>query len=463
MHRVGAHPDEALALAGAIGADPHLGLGALWTHLAVADGDDPDDRAFTALQLERFDAAVATLSVAGHPPPMTHVANSAGTIGSAESRHDLVRCGLAVYGLTPTSALASALEAATGGRRLRPVLSLRSRVTYVRDLGAGERLSYGRRRPLPTDATVATVPIGYADGVPRRLFDQGGEVLIGGVRRPLAGVVTMDQIVVDCGPVGSATVAVGDEVVLSAARVARRSPRASGPTCSAPSATRCSVTSAPGSPVCSRRAARRLTHLRDRRPTGRYHAAVAPGSRSGRTRRGGRRLHPVPPGRPPDPGGLRSRRPDRRPDVRRRGARARRGPPGRAVRGPLGQAARPAGPGGAGHRPFSVLHRQRGEVPAPRQPRPPSRGDRRLSALPRSPARAASTRRWWSPSGTSPPSCCSRPTSVSPRCGASPTRWVVGTWCPPTTRLPPCARAGRWWPRCGPTSSGPSSFSDGAS
>ena len=87
-------------------------------------------------------------------------------------------------------------------------------MTYVRDLVAGERLSYGRRRPLPTDATVATVPIGYADGVPRRLFDQGGEVLIGGVRRPLAGVVTMDQIVVDCGPVGSAPVAVGDEVVL---------------------------------------------------------------------------------------------------------------------------------------------------------------------------------------------------------------------------------------------------------
>ncbi len=68
--------------------------------------------------------------------------------------------------------------------------------------------------PCPANSTVATVPIGYADGVPRRLFDQGGEVLIGGVRRPLAGVVTMDQIVVDCGPPGSVPVAVGDEVVL---------------------------------------------------------------------------------------------------------------------------------------------------------------------------------------------------------------------------------------------------------
>jgi alanine racemase len=213
MHRVGAHPGDAPALAEAIAADPHLEMGAVWTHLAVADGDGAEDRAFTSLQLDRFDAALATLAAAGHRPPMTHVANSAGTIGWPAARRDLVRCGLAVYGMAPTPSLTSALEAATGGF-LEPVLSLRSRVTYVQNLGAGERPSYGRRRPLPTDATVATVPIGYADGVPRRLFDQGGVVLIGGVRRPLAGVVTMDQIVVDCGPAGSAPVAAGDEVVL---------------------------------------------------------------------------------------------------------------------------------------------------------------------------------------------------------------------------------------------------------
>lgn len=214
MHRVGADPADALALADAIAADHRLELGAVWTHLAVADGDDPDDRDFTALQLDRFDTIVGALTAAGHRPPMTHVANTAGTIGVAASRHDMVRCGLALYGMTPTPALASALSDATGGLRLEPVLSLRSRVTHVRDLATGERPSYGRRRPLAVHSTVATVPVGYADGVPRRLFDQGGEVLIGGVRRPLAGVVTMDQIVVDCGPVGSAPVALGDEVVL---------------------------------------------------------------------------------------------------------------------------------------------------------------------------------------------------------------------------------------------------------
>jgi alanine racemase len=145
---------------------------------------------------------------------MTHVANTAGTIAFPAARRDMVRCGIGVYGVAPTPALGGLLGAASGGDHLRPALSLRTRVTYVRDLDPGERPSYGRRRPLGQRSTVATAPIGYADGVPRRLFDQGGEVLVGGVRRPLAGAVTMDQIMIDCGPSGSAAVAVGDEVVL---------------------------------------------------------------------------------------------------------------------------------------------------------------------------------------------------------------------------------------------------------
>ena len=199
--------------------------------------------------------SLAALAAAGHRPPMTHVANSAGAIGVPAARHDLVRCGIALYGVAPTPALADEIAAATGGGGLRPVLSLRTRVTYVRDLDAGERPSYGRRRPLEQRSTVATAPIGYADGVPRRLFDQGGEVLIGGVRRPLAGVVTMDQVVIDCGPVGPAPVEVGDEVVLLGRQGTRRSPPTSGPACSAPSATRCCATSArgcPGSPSKAR-------------------------------------------------------------------------------------------------------------------------------------------------------------------------------------------------------------------
>jgi alanine racemase len=91
-------------------------------------------------------------------------------------------------------------------------MSLKARVSHVKTVGAGERLSYGLRYQMPADGVVATVPLGYADGVTRGLSEAGGCVLIGGQRRPIAGTVTMDQLLVDCGP--SATVAPGDEVVL---------------------------------------------------------------------------------------------------------------------------------------------------------------------------------------------------------------------------------------------------------
>jgi alanine racemase len=213
MHRVGVDPAGAVGLARSIASDPGLVLAAAWTHLAVAEGTSEADRSFTALQLDRFDSVLAALAAAGLRPPVTHVANSAGAIGVPSSRHDLVRCGIALYGVAPTPELGDRLRSA-GRPGLRPVLSLRARVTFVRDLDAGERPSYGRRRALAERSTVATVPVGYADGVPRRLFDRGGEVLIGGIRRPLAGAVTMDQVMVDCGPPGSAPVEVGDEVIL---------------------------------------------------------------------------------------------------------------------------------------------------------------------------------------------------------------------------------------------------------
>ena len=118
----------------------------------------------------------------------------------------LVRVGFALYGLPPAPALHG-----HGGVELRPVMSLRARVTMVKELPAGARLSYGLRYELDHPSRIATVPAGYADGVPRNLGLQGGEVLIGGRRLPIAGVVTMDQLLVD---VGDAPVEAGDEVVL---------------------------------------------------------------------------------------------------------------------------------------------------------------------------------------------------------------------------------------------------------
>lgn len=203
MHRVGAGPEEAVAVARAIVGSRSLRLSGLWTHLAVADDPDQDD--FTALQLERFEGVRDRLSSAGIRPDLLHAANSAGTITHPASRYELVRCGIAVYGHPPSQALEGAVE-------LRPALSLRARVSLVKEVGPGERLSYGRRYATTGPTAVATVPLGYADGVPRRLSAVGGTVLVGGHRRPIAGTVTMDQILVDCGP--GAPVSVGDEVVL---------------------------------------------------------------------------------------------------------------------------------------------------------------------------------------------------------------------------------------------------------
>ncbi len=223
MHRLGAPPAEAAELAGLVAADPALRLEGLWTHLAVADGEAEEDRRFTAEQLSVFEGVLKATEAAGSVPTLRHAANSAGVLAWPAARYDLVRCGITLYGELPAAHLGPVLAARTG-ESLRPVLALRARVSAVRRLDAGARPSYGRLRPLGADSVVATVPLGYADGVPRALFEGGGEVLLGGRRRPLAGMVTMDQVLVDCGPSEGpgGAVAVGDEVTLLGADGAER-------------------------------------------------------------------------------------------------------------------------------------------------------------------------------------------------------------------------------------------------
>jgi len=207
MHRVGADPAQLLGIAQLVRDAPSLVFEGLFTHLAVAD--DPDDD-FNELQLKRFEAARAELIALQIVPEIVHVANSAAMVSFSRARLDLVRCGIACYGYPPNaSALEGQLAAAEA---LQPVLSLKAYVSFLRRLHAGERPSYGRQRELTRDTVVATVPIGYADGVPRLLGERGGAVLIRGRRCEFAGTVTMDQIVVDCGP--GDDIAVGDEVVL---------------------------------------------------------------------------------------------------------------------------------------------------------------------------------------------------------------------------------------------------------
>ncbi len=199
MHRVGAAPAAGVTLAEHVAAGP-LRLEGLWTHFPVAE-TDPE---FTSGQVEALRKVIADLEGRGIRPEIVHAANTAGALGSAAARFDMVRIGIGMYGLRPAAGFAPEVA-------LHPAMRVVSRVMHLQRLPAGARPSYGRRRPLPRAATVATVPMGYADGLTRRLASTGGEVLIGGRRHPFAGTITMDQAVID---VGDHPVAIGDEVVL---------------------------------------------------------------------------------------------------------------------------------------------------------------------------------------------------------------------------------------------------------
>jgi alanine racemase len=209
MHRVGCAPADAVRLAKRIASAPNIMQLGTFTHLAVADAPD---LSYTDEQLTRFEAALADLRSAGIDPGLVHAANSAGTIAHPGARYDMVRCGIAIYGQSPDTGLDPRAFAVD----LQPAITVRSHVSFVKTLPAGARASYGLAYGYETDSVVATVPIGYADGVPRRWSAVGGEVLIGGRRRPIGGRVTMDQIVIDCGPASdpASLVSPGDEVVL---------------------------------------------------------------------------------------------------------------------------------------------------------------------------------------------------------------------------------------------------------
>src|SRR5690606_32514098 len=115
---------------------------------------------------------------AGIEVPMRHAANSAGTIAQPDTRYDLVRCGISIYGIPPAPALAGMAD-------LRPAMRLATEVSFVKPVTAGERISYGLKHRFESDTCVATLPIGYADGVSRRLGGLGQKVLIGGRRHPM--------------------------------------------------------------------------------------------------------------------------------------------------------------------------------------------------------------------------------------------------------------------------------------
>ena len=191
-----------VAAAAAAAADGAVRVAGVWSHLAYADA--PGHPTVTA-QLGRFREALEVAERAGLRPDVRHLANSAATLTLPEARFDLVRPGIAVYGVSPGRGVGTPVELG-----LRPAMTLTARVALTKRVPAGSGVSYGHRYTTATETSVAVVPLGYADGVPRHASGTG-ELLLAGRRRQVAGAVCMDQFVVD---VGDDDIAAGDQAVL---------------------------------------------------------------------------------------------------------------------------------------------------------------------------------------------------------------------------------------------------------
>lgn len=192
MGRVGASPEAALDVVRRLAGIRAVRVQGLFTHLACAEGD----AAFTRGQLARFRAVVGALAREGLRPPIVHAANSACLLRHPESRWDLVRPGLAAYGLMPG---------------FRPVLSLKTKIVFLKTVPKGATVSYGATWRARRATRIATVPAGYGDGYARALSNKA-RVLVNGRACPLVGRVTMDQFMVDVSDAPLARV--GDDVTL---------------------------------------------------------------------------------------------------------------------------------------------------------------------------------------------------------------------------------------------------------
>jgi alanine racemase len=201
MGRFGLLPGEVVDFVQALSRLPGLFLEGLYTHFAVADAAD---KTYTRRQFETYINVVAQLEAAGFFFPLKHVANSATTLDLPEMALDMVRCGIALYGLHPSDEVEPAVP-------LRPAMALKSRVARVRTLPPGSSISYGCTYTTTRPTPVALVPVGYGDGY-HRILSNRGQVLIHGQRAPIVGRVCMDQFVVDVSDIPG--VRQDDEVVV---------------------------------------------------------------------------------------------------------------------------------------------------------------------------------------------------------------------------------------------------------
>jgi alanine racemase len=189
MNRLGVRAGDAAEFAARLREFKNLRVGGMLTHFASAD--EMGAAEFTRAQVERFAAAVATFRAAGHEPSVEHLSNSAATFTRVAPRGSMVRPGGVLYGLWR-----DVLRPQTESPHLRPVMSLRSRITLLKRVAAGETLGYGRTHTLARESLIATLPLGYADGY-RRALSNRGRVIVRGRFVPVVGRVSMDLTIID--------------------------------------------------------------------------------------------------------------------------------------------------------------------------------------------------------------------------------------------------------------------------
>ncbi|MGF1509030.1 MAG: alanine racemase [Myxococcota bacterium] len=201
MGRIGMQWDTAHQLIEASLSARHCQIEGIFSHFSSSEASSQD---FTRLQLRRFREVLGLYAAEGRTAPCAHIANSGAVLQHPESWLDMVRPGLLLYGIAPAPHLRTILD-------LRPVLSLHTRVVFFKVQRAGRSVSYDETFVPAQDTRIVTLPVGYGDGYSRRLSNRG-EVLIRGRRYPVVGRVTMDAVMVDIGPEGTAYN--GDPVVL---------------------------------------------------------------------------------------------------------------------------------------------------------------------------------------------------------------------------------------------------------
>ena len=188
----------------AVAALPNLAARGIFTHFAAADAYEDDSPAFTQRQIARFSRMVEALAARGVVFALRHCCNSSGVLSYPQAHFEMVRPGNLLYGMEPSAQCRGMLK-------LRRVMTLRSVVASVKRVGAGAQVSYGRTYTLPEDATIAVVPIGYADGY-RRAFSRRARMLVNGRYAPVIGTVCMDQLMLDVSAIPE--VRRGDPVVV---------------------------------------------------------------------------------------------------------------------------------------------------------------------------------------------------------------------------------------------------------